>query len=522
MGKCIIQYDETDWQFLKRMASHFGAVLLPEAAADMPKFWFGMPEGRPAELSDTHYCVKKNLSEFMETSENYFAGLDEKAFMCHVVETDRYVNIGDRVTFKGKEWMVARSTAEMKNGILRYEYILVQEKGIRQNLIHNEALVGDWRFAGRKDHRCRQRYRPDPSGHRQGTEEKRGILVLVFHLLHRRRAQRHCMPQLGDAVKLYFPGSREEEALAISSVRKGGGSSPKMANPSVKYWGTPHGKEMMMAGKELVFTAKQSEEGNIFLKLHEEAGIEIHSMKPIVFAAEKDLEIQVEKKVSIQAQEGIYLLCGASSIVLDGTSDIQAQRLEMEGSYKAPVVVEDLPQEEELEAEPPQQEEESGFWGNLLDGVQLALDVVGLIPGVGEIADVANGIISLARGNYADAALLFAACIPFAGAAATGAKFAKRAMKAAKTAKIEKKMVKAADKAKDFARLAKKAIDPLKGKVLTAARTIRKVGKEIAAAIAKLKKRIKDAILAAKAAIRKIAKSVKDKIKRDIQDIRTG
>jgi len=61
-----------------------------------------------------------------------------------------------------------------------------------------------------------------------------------------------------------------------------------------------------------------------------------------------------------------------------------------------------------------------------LDGVQLALDVVGMIPCVGEIADLANAGISLARGDYAGAALSLAACVPFAGWAATGTKFVKK------------------------------------------------------------------------------------------------
>lgn len=76
--------------------------------------------------------------------------------------------------------------------------------------------------------------------------------------------------------------------------------------------------------------------------------------------------------------------------------------------------------------------------------MQLALDVVGLIPGLGEIADGLNCVICLARGDYAGAALSAAAMIPFAGWAATGAK-------------VGRKVVKAADKAADAAKLAKKA-----------------------------------------------------------------
>ncbi|WP_439661068.1 polymorphic toxin-type HINT domain-containing protein [Lentzea sp. HUAS TT2] len=50
------------------------------------------------------------------------------------------------------------------------------------------------------------------------------------------------------------------------------------------------------------------------------------------------------------------------------------------------------------------------------------LDVVGMIPVVGEIADGINAVWYLAEGDYVNAALSAAALVPFAGAAATGAK----------------------------------------------------------------------------------------------------
>lgn len=65
-----------------------------------------------------------------------------------------------------------------------------------------------------------------------------------------------------------------------------------------------------------------------------------------------------------------------------------------------------------------------------LDAFQTALDVAGLVPGAGEVADCLNGLISLARGNYADAALSFAAMIPVIGGVATATKQAKKVAKA--------------------------------------------------------------------------------------------
>jgi hypothetical protein len=71
--------------------------------------------------------------------------------------------------------------------------------------------------------------------------------------------------------------------------------------------------------------------------------------------------------------------------------------------------------------------EEEGISGEqVLDAIQLGLDVIGLIPVVGEIADFFSAGISFARGDYVGATLSLAAAIPFAGWLATGAKGIRR------------------------------------------------------------------------------------------------
>ncbi|MFB5764109.1 hypothetical protein ACE5LO_27525, partial [Paenibacillus medicaginis] len=107
---------------------------------------------------------------------------------------------------------------------------------------------------------------------------------------------------------------------------------------------------------------------------------------------------------------------------------------------------------------------------------QVVLDVVGCIPVVGEIADLANAGISLARGDYVGAALSVASAIPFAGWAATGAKAARRV---AQATKLGSKAVKAVDKAATVVKSAKEVAESLTvagmgslGKVYTGARSM--------------------------------------------------
>jgi RHS repeat-associated protein len=67
------------------------------------------------------------------------------------------------------------------------------------------------------------------------------------------------------------------------------------------------------------------------------------------------------------------------------------------------------------------------LWDRGLDWLQTALDLVGLIPGVGEIADGINAGIYALRRDYANAALSAVAMVPFAGWAGTAGKFANKA-----------------------------------------------------------------------------------------------
>ncbi|WP_437317248.1 PAAR-like domain-containing protein [Sorangium sp. So ce385] len=76
------------------------------------------------------------------------------------------------------------------------------------------------------------------------------------------------------------------------------------------------------------------------------------------------------------------------------------------------------------------EEAEKSWWEKASDWVHTGLDIVGFIPGLGEIADGLNAAIYLAEGDYLNAAISAAGMIPFGGAAATGGRLAAKAGKA--------------------------------------------------------------------------------------------
>lgn len=75
---------------------------------------------------------------------------------------------------------------------------------------------------------------------------------------------------------------------------------------------------------------------------------------------------------------------------------------------------------------------------DVLDGIQMALDLAGMVPVWGAAPDLLNAAISACRGNWSDAGLSLLAAVPGAGDAVGGAKIVKNGVKIAQKAKVAK------------------------------------------------------------------------------------
>lgn len=95
----------------------------------------------------------------------------------------------------------------------------------------------------------------------------------------------------------------------------------------------------------------------------------------------------------------------------------------------------------------------------LLDGIQMALDLAGFVPGVGAIPDLLNAAIYAVRGDNLNASLSLLAAVPGIGDAAAAAKIAGKGVKLAKSAKKAENTIAGTEKVVDMAKYkaAKKA-----------------------------------------------------------------
>jgi hypothetical protein len=70
------------------------------------------------------------------------------------------------------------------------------------------------------------------------------------------------------------------------------------------------------------------------------------------------------------------------------------------------------------------------YWEATKEYIHSGLDIIGLIPVVGEVADLFNGFIYTVEGDGVNASLSFASMVPVAGWGATAAKYAKKSINA--------------------------------------------------------------------------------------------
>ncbi|BAU27212.1 hypothetical protein DFP93_11398 [Aneurinibacillus soli] len=324
--KFTMQYEETDWQFLKRMASRFHTGLIPAAVFDKPKFSFGVPEGEyKGKIDDFHYRVRKKIADFRSFSENDPKKIEERDFVYYEVETDTVLDIGNEVDFKGKRLFVCEAHTQMENSLLKHQYVLCPKEGMSQKTMYHEGIVGltlEGKVIDVAADTVKVHLEIDK---KQGVEKAHWFPYSSMYTAEGHSGW-YCMPELHDSVHLYFPSHKEEECVAINSIRKDATvtGENKLGNPSHKYFRTADGKEIRLSPDEIVITAK---DGETFIRLHEKEGIEVYSKKNIQIISDDTITMSAQKKMILSAKGEISITCKESKIKMDGTTTITGKKL---------------------------------------------------------------------------------------------------------------------------------------------------------------------------------------------------
>jgi len=340
--KFIMQHRETDWEFIRRMASHFNTGLICDVRYDTPKYFFGVPRTQVLELDSKNYSTKKDVGIYEQLSQNGVRELNEQHFEGCEIETNCVMRIGDTVLFQEKQLYVSEIRSLIKKSNYISRLTLVPEKGLRQPYQPNTAVVGA-SYGGsileRKNDQVKISLETDWD-HDPGEP-----CFFPYSTIYSSRdgSGWYCMPEVGDKIRLHFPDGEDDHAFAISSVHKHvdpatmpsrgkiddeeetGGGAP---NPAGSYSGLrddPDVKSITYGDREV----RLSPEGihiilgdGAIINLTEE-GIVLITENDITFQSEKNITLAAEDDVNIVGTDSVNLKCQeTASIIID--ENIQA------------------------------------------------------------------------------------------------------------------------------------------------------------------------------------------------------
>ncbi|WP_256703623.1 contractile injection system protein, VgrG/Pvc8 family [Paenibacillus peoriae] len=330
----VLQYEETDWAFLKRLASRFGSVLVPEVTAASPKVFFGMPEGKQHKVErDVFYRVRKTFHELDAEKPGERAG----SYVTYMIESLQYYALGNLITLpigQGKELVVVRAVTTLTDGLLRTRYDLQAEQDIRYARYENDQATGI-SLTGTV-----LKVQQDFVQLQLDIDPKQDpAKACWFPVSTRYVAEEHSgwydMPEVGEQVELYLPTHREQDAYVTDSLRQ---QRHTNGQPNVKVWQHVQGSSVEMSEHELTLSTS----GEFSITLHEGNGITIDSPGNVQIQG-GHVKLDAGEELSLEAGTALYLKGGASSMVLDGETDTKAPVIYQEGTVKAPVFVADLP-----------------------------------------------------------------------------------------------------------------------------------------------------------------------------------
>lgn len=319
----LLEYRETDWEFLKRLASHSNSVLVPDPKETTPSFAFGVPEGveyKEEAGEEVDFAVRKKVSRYRKLSQCGSVSYEEGDAVEYTLQTDHAaLEVGDMVKRKGKALYVKEADICLKGSVFTCRYGLTTKAGMSvKEAVHPYASgltlngtvlksVGDTVIVhlAIDDNQDEGKAYAFPYATGYSTESHTGWYV---------------MPEEGDTVQIVFPTEDENDAYAVQSVRQE--DTEKTEDPQVKYLRTALGKEVKFDKDEILITANDDV---TYIRINQNGGVDVITDKAvnvisggsvtvtsgdqITMTSKNDFSIHAGKNLIVDAADSISMTC---------------------------------------------------------------------------------------------------------------------------------------------------------------------------------------------------------------------
>ena len=320
----LFQYQETDWEFLKRIASYAGIVLIPEDAVPGKKVYFGYRKEKiPDDFPADSYEMLQDYNGFRKQEVYGEEQAELKDTVSCLFRSREIYGLGEHVNFLGRDFVIGRIRSRLEGQELCHEYQIVTPKGGLQQRQYNEKITGaSLKAKVTAVNKTMIQVSIQEDENKNGCGSRWFDYATVYSTPD--GTGWYCMPEVGDTVRIIFPSDDECNAYTASAVHLGeaGGRS----NPDEKSWKNRQEKEILFTPDSLCLKNNHG----LLIELSDKEGIKIISDKDITVRSEGDLRIRSSGAgVRVSAADEIVMQQGAAKIQMDDSIYIGGGKIYM-------------------------------------------------------------------------------------------------------------------------------------------------------------------------------------------------
>lgn len=315
----VMQYRETDWSFIKRLAAMNQTVLFADCATKGEKYHFGIPNRKAVEEEVKEYQIQYDMEEYWEKKNNGL-NIHPEDTMSYIWESREIHKLGENKIINGRNLFIWKIKISLKGNELYHTCFMKPRSGFLVPVQQNPYLSGV-SLAGTVKNVVQDRVQIVINS--DEYKNKKNLCWFAFSSIYSSGDGTgwYCMPEIGDTIRLYFPTDKEQEAYVASAYHEEG--TELRTRPERKFWRNKEGKEIQLSPERILMTNNDG----TYIELSDEDGLQMVSEGSITIYASGSLKLSAGSNIELSAPGEVTLKQGNTKMNLGGDIKMQGAKV---------------------------------------------------------------------------------------------------------------------------------------------------------------------------------------------------
>lgn len=293
IGEPLYQIEETDWEFMKRIASRQRMAIIPSIYSVYTGVHIGLPKGKKCEVG----MEEINIEQIW---------IDKNSrCICRRIRTYQNWDIGDWINYEGQECSVIAKECKLEKGLVYFYYTLAKAAVFSVDRYENPYMAGLLLSATVLD------VKEEAVKVKFDVDIKQDLESAYWYPWRPDTGNiMYCMPEKGEKVYVYMSERGNKEVRAVCSIHKNGTGNQEMKS-TCRYFTTSDKKRMGLTPESIGFE-DMKQKSPLEVQLHDNMGVNVKSHHKIVIVAQdtigikaNNVKIQVPDEISIVRRDAL-------------------------------------------------------------------------------------------------------------------------------------------------------------------------------------------------------------------------